>query len=219
MNNCETWTEETYKSAEDALSYHFSDRNLLLTAFTHSTYAEYSGEESNERLEFLGDAVLQLVVTEFLVAKRKEDEGTLTNLRKQYVSGDALSPVTERMGLMRFLRYSGGENNLKGKPRSSLFEAVAGAIYLDGGLGAAKAFLSRNLEFKRIVDYKTMLQEYVQDRTKSTPVYVTEGDQGNYESTVSALGKSAAGRGESKKAAEKQAAKNLYDILVRKGNP
>ena len=198
---------------EEALGYTFQDKQLLLTAFTHSSYAYQHGVESNERLEFLGDAVLQLAVTEMLLLTSKEDEGKLTELRKQYVSKPALEQAEKRVDLMRFLRYSGGENNVGGKTRSNLFEAVIGAIYLDGGLEAAKQFLRTHLSEIASENHKTVLQEYVQEREKTPPVYDTQEVEGGFECIAKALGCSASGFGTSKKAAETEAARKLFKIL------
>lgn len=212
MNNGETWSEETYEEAERALGYTFRNRELLLRCFTHKSYANAFGGGDNERLEFLGDAVLELAVTERLMAE-DGDEGQLTVLRKRYVSRDALTPACERAGLMAFLRYSGGENNLGGKTSSNLFEAVVAGIYLDGGMKAARAFIFRFLHELDAEESKTILQEYVQERAKTLPVYKIRDLGGEFECTVSALGKSAEGRGASKQAAETDAAHALLNVL------
>ena len=206
----------TLSLIEEVLGYTFRDKQLLLTAFTHSSYAYQHGVESNERLEFLGDAVLQLAVTEMLLLTSKEDEGKLTELRKQYVSKPALEQAETRMNLMRFLRYSGGESNVGGKTRSNLFEATVGAIYLDGGLNAAKQFLRTHLSEIASENHKTVLQEYVQEREKTPPVYDVQEVEGGFECSVKALGASASGFGTSKKAAETEAARKLYQILVER---
>ena len=215
--NGENWTEKEFGEAERVIGYRFRDRSLLLTAFTHSSYAAATGAESNERLEFLGDAVLQLVVTEMLIRRSSEDEGALTELRKQYVSRTALDGAEERTGLMRFLRYFGSESNVGGKTRSNLFEAVAGAVYLDGGLEAARQFLKEHLLRIETENYKTILQEYVQERENKTPVYRTQEAEEGFFCKVTALGVSAEGAGSSKKAAETAAAKALYGKF-NKGN-
>lgn len=218
MNNGEDWTERTYGEAERAIGYAFKDRNLLKTCFTHKTYANVCGGEHNERLEFLGDAVLQLCVTEKLFGDCKCDEGKLTELRKQYVSKPALDLAERKAGLMRFLRYSGGERNVSGKTPSNLFEAVVAGIYLDGGAEEAKRFLARYLTEIETENYKTMLQEFVQDRTKSVPEYRVDFEDGTYRCRVCALGESAEGAGESKKTAETEAAKTLYLKLTKRKN-
>ena len=214
MNNGEDWSKETYAQAEAAIGYTFRDKELLKTCFTHSTYSNNCGGESNERLEWLGDAVLDLVVSDMLYREGGESEGKLTNRRKQYVSEEALTPISEKLGLMRFLRRSGGHDNLKGKTASSLFEAIVGGIYLDGGFAQARRFLQEHLAFSEIIDYKTLLQEFVQARTKDLPKYDTWEEDGVHLSTVTALGRSGFGRGASHKSAEAAAAKSLYITLT-----
>ena len=219
MNNGEDWSEETRAAVEELLGYTFRDKELLKTCFTHSTYSNNCGGESNERLDWLGDAVLDLVASDMLYRKAAgEKEGALTNLRKQYVSQAALTPISQQLGLMRYLRRSGGKDNLKGKTASSLFEAVVGGIYLDGGFEAARRFLEKRLSFCATPDYKTMLQEYVQAKIQDVPKYRTREENGSHLCTVSALGREARGTGESKKAAETDAARALYQILTENGN-
>lgn len=215
MRNGEDFTEEILAEAQRAIGYTFRDRALLKVCFTHKSYSNARGGENNERLEFLGDAVIELCVTEMLYKNCPLDEGRLTGLRQQYVSQTALEKAAENIGLKRFLRYSGGESNVGGKTDSNLFEAVVGGIYLDGGMNAAYDFLSRFLEFAASENYKTVLQEYVQEIVKKTPVYVVTATDGGYECLVSALGKEARGTGESKKAAETEAAKRLYQIFIK----
>lgn len=206
---------EDCKEIERIIGYSFRDPALLLTAFTHSTYAEHFGEESNERLEFLGDAVLQLVVTEMLYAAMDGDEGVLTERRKQYVSKHALERAEGKMGLMRYLRYFGGEESVGGKTSSNLFEAVAGAIYLDGGLAPAAQFIRSHISVIRSENYKSMLQEYVQERERETPRYRVTATESGFECTASALGASATGMGASKKAAETEAARKLLETFKK----
>ena len=218
MNNGENWSAEICRAAEKAIGYKFRDRGLLIKAFTHSSYTNIGGEESYERLEFLGDTLVDFVASEMLYREYpKATEGELTNLRKQYVSKDALTPVSRRMGLMQFVRYSGaGENNLGKKVASDLFEAVTAAIYLDGGLEAAISFVKRHLAFTEIIDYKTRLQEFVagKEHEKSKVTYQTS-KEAPFFSTVTALGVSAQGAGDNKQAAEVAAAKNLLEKLQK----
>ena len=105
MHSGEDWSETTYSELESAIGYSFKDRALLKTCFTHTSYTNFCGEENNERLEFLGDAVLGLAVTEMLYHGDKADEGKLTERRKQFVSKPALEKAERKVGLMRFLRY------------------------------------------------------------------------------------------------------------------
>lgn len=207
---------EDLSAAERALGYTFKDKSLLTAAFTHSSYAYLHGTESNERLEFLGDSVLQLAVTERLYKTVRKDEGELTDLRRQYVSRAALDKAEEKLSLMRFLLHHAEESALAGKTRSNLFEAVVGAIYLDGGMDAAKRFLEKHLVRAEREDYKSALQELVQERAKTPPAYTVTEAEGGFRCRVTALGVSADGEGTSKKSAETQAAKKLYETLKNK---
>ena len=216
MNSGEDWNEQTAKQAEEAIGYRFRDKELLKTCFTHTSFANISKGEHNERLELLGDAVLELCVTEELYHRSSGDEGKLTELRKQYVSRSALECAEKRAGLMRFLRYSGGLGNVSGKTASNLFEAVVAGIYLDGGMEEVKAFLHRFLAETQTENYKSLLQELVQKHPNSFPEYRVVEKNGKFQSTVSALGDSAQGEGDSKKAAETAAAQALYHKLTKR---
>lgn len=214
MRNGEDLGAGELEAAQQAIGHIFHDRELLKACFTHRSYSNAFGGKDNERLEFLGDAVLELAVTEELFRSDENREGVLTDRRQQLVSQSALEAACDRAGLMRFLRHSGGEKNLGGKTRSNLFEAVIGGIYLDGGMEQVRSFLKRYLMVCPTGNYKTLLQEYVQEREKRTPVYFTEQKGEGYRSTVTALGERAEGFGESKKAAETAAARKLYQILT-----
>ncbi len=216
MNNGENWTEETCRLAEEALGHSFRDKNLLRTCFTHKSYANAFGGEHNERLEFLGDAVLGLAVTEELFARRGEDEGKLTERRKGYVSQSALERAEREAGLMQYLRYSGGEHNVGGKTASNLFEACVAGLYLDGGMDAVRAFLHRYLSETDPENYKSRLQEYVQERVQEPPRYSTRETEEGFTCTVSALGQRAEGAGASKKAAETAAAGRLLKLFTER---
>ncbi|MGN0822174.1 MAG: ribonuclease III family protein, partial [Candidatus Gallimonas sp.] len=207
MNNGEDWSAETYSQAEEKIGYDFRDKTLLRICFTHKSYSNAYGGTNNERLEFLGDSVLQLFVTEELYRHNLADEGKLTALRKQYVSEDALNAAAERAGLMRFLRISGKAENVGKKTPSNLFEAVTAGIYLDGGMSAARAFLSRFLVRSETEDYAGILQQFVQVREKKLPQYTEREEDGGFRFTVSAMGRTAEGFGENKQAARRNAAK------------
>ena len=218
MKNGEDWTEETYREAEEAIGYTFRDKSLLKTCFTHSTYRKNiaHGGEDNERLEFLGDAVLQLIVSDYLFRTSDKDEGKLTEKRKGYVSKEALTPVADKLGLMKFLRHSNREEDMGGKGgkvRSSIFEAVTAGIYLDGGIEEAAKFLKRNLEYMDMKDPISALQVYVQERAKMTPVYHERPDGEEFVAEVTALGERGTGRGKSKQAAKEGAAAMLLEKL------
>ena len=199
-------------AAERAIGYRFSDRTLLGRCFVHSSLAEVTGEESNERLEFLGDAVVQLYVTDLLYHASSAREGVLTAMRQNYVSRGAMEAACEALGLMQYLRRT-GDVPLHGKTAANLFEAVAGAIYLDGGYAAAKAFLARSLLPIEEENSKAALQEFVQARVHALPVYVSEERTAGVVCTVTAMGESATAQAPTKKFAERAAAKLLFGKL------
>ena len=157
--------------------------------------------------------MLQFAVSESLYLREDTDEGRMTEMRKRYVSREALNKATAKAGILKFLRYAGGEDTIGGKTPSNLFEAVVAGIYLDGGMNAARAFLKRYLEEDEFCNYKSLLQEYVQERTKNKPEYSTRQTDGGYGCTVRALGKEAEGFGKSKKLAEVSAAEQLLKLF------
>lgn len=209
--------------AEKRIGYVFKDKTLLRTAFTHSTYSNAHGGEDNERLEYLGDSVLQLVVSEELYFFRKNGkllkEGEMTSLRQMLVRKESLLQAAERLGLREFLLIEGGAANVGGKTVSSLFETVTAAVYLDGGYEAAKKFISDKLSFRDERNYKGELQEFLQGRGEPPPEYESEkrgkDNEPSFVCRVKALGARAEGRGGSKVAAEQEAAKKLLEALER----
>lgn len=209
MKPSEDWDERIPLLAQEALGYTFQDKSLLKQCFTHKSFADNNHEPDNERLEFLGDAVLQLAVSEALFLRETADEGSMTETRKRYVSREALNAAAKKADILKFLRYAGGEDTIGGKTPSNLFEAVVAGIYLDGGMNAARAFLKRFLVEGEFCNYKSLLQEYVQERAKEKPEYLTRETDGGYGCTVHALGKEAEGFGKSKKLAEVSAAEQL----------
>ena len=212
------------KESEKRIDYTFRNKELLITAFTHSTYANVHGGEDNERLEFLGDSVLQMVVSEALYFRKEKDrvlrEGEMTVLRQMMVRKEALLDAVERLGLKDFLLIEGGAANVGDKTVSSLFETVTAAIYLDSGYRAAKKFSSDNLVFRVERNFKGELQELLQKRGEHTPQYVLEkeGKDNNplFVCHATASGVQAEGSGKSKAAAEQAAAKKLLEILTDK---
>lgn len=208
------------------LGYEFRDKDLLCECFTLSSA---SGESNNERLEFLGDAVIELCVSDALYRTEECGEGDLTELRKQFVSNDALRSVTEQMGLQKYMLYEGRRENLGKKPVASLLEAIVAGIYLDGGIGAAMVFVSEKLFEGRkrqlrsaraaaAVNYKGILQEYLQGRGMSRAEYVTVNKSGpdhcpTFFVRATAQGAEAYGAGGSKAEAEQAAARSLYGLL------
>ena len=213
MKPSQDWDDSIPALAERAIGYTFKDKALLKQCFTHKSFADNNNEAHNERLEFLGDAVLQLAVSESLYLSADADEGGMTAARQRYVSREALSRACERADILQFLRYAGGADTTSGKTPSNLFEAVTAGIYLDGGMNAARAFLRRFLEESGLCNYKSELQEYVQERSKRPPQYEIRECENGYGCTVSALGKEAEGFGKSKKAAEVAAAEKLLKLF------
>lgn len=207
----------------------FKNKELLRTAFTHRSYLNEnrgSGMEHNERLEFLGDAVLELIVTEYLYAKYPEKaEGELTSYRSALVNAVTLAGVAEKLGMNEFLLLSRGEAKDTGRARqvilANTIEAFIGALYLDQGYEATKVFVSRYV-FKLVdeivskkmwLDAKSHFQEKAQELVGVTPLYETIKEVGpdhDKKFTVAVfLGKDrvAEGEGKSKQEAEQQAAK------------
>ncbi len=172
--------------ARERLGVTYNNTDLLVTAFTHRSYVnEHKKTVSvhNERLEFLGDAVLELVVTEYLYSNYDEPEGTLTNWRSALVRTESISAAAARNGFEALLRLSRGEKRGSERAREQIlansFEAVVGSLYLDQGYEAAKKFITDSLltTFAEILatgswmDAKSHLQEIVQSQEGFTPVY------------------------------------------------
>jgi len=175
-----------YSELEAVLGYPFKDRALLERALRHASWCnEQQGErgEDNERLEFLGDAVLDLVVGHRLMTRYPQlREGELSVTRAQVVSEAGLSEVAGQLGIGRWLMLGKGEEKSGGRTKPSIladaFEAILASVYLDGGFEAANAMVNRLLaqrietvEFKGFYDFKTRLQETSQARMKATPTY------------------------------------------------
>lgn len=206
-----------YTEIERKLGYTFKNKRLLLEAFTHSSYAYRYRVKSNERLEYLGDAVLQFVVTEWQYRKDAEaSEGKLTALRQKLVCRDALDSAVDGLGVWDDLLVYGTRYNVNGKAKSSLFEAIVAAIYLDGGYRAVKAFILErgNIQFDVVAgNPKGDLKEYLEKQGAKPPVYRTEQTGKDnapvFHCMVYALGASARGDGKTKKEAESTAAARL----------
>ena len=205
---------------ETKIEYAFQDERLLQTAFTHSTYSNAHGGKDNERLEYLGDAVLQLIVTEWQIQTSKAQEGALTQNRQKLVCEDALYEAVKGMDIAKYLLISGGKANVGKKTISSLFETIIAAIYLDGGYAPAKAFVHRFLltdNRAKESNPKGELQEYLQSIGADLPVYESKKEGKDNAPTfvcqVTAQGKSAQGTGSSKRQAEQAAAAALLAQL------
>ena len=218
------------KDFQNTIGYNFQSEGLLRQALTHSSYANEKHMKKlsdNERLEFLGDAVLELVSSDFLYKNyQKLPEGELTKLRASIVCEPTLALCAKELHLGEYLLLGKGEDQTGGRERKSILsdalEAVIGAIYLDGGFANAKEFVLKyimtDIEHKQLFyDSKTILQEVVQGEHESLQYVVTEesGPDHNKSFTVEAhidnvcLG---VGSGHTKKAAEQEAA---YRALLK----
>ncbi len=214
----------------------FNDISLLRTACTHRSYLNEnkgSGFEHNERLEFLGDAVLELVVTSFLYRKYpKKAEGELTAFRSAIVNTVSLTKVAEKLGLNTYMLMSKGEAKDNGRARSVILanavEAVIGAIYLDQGYDSAANFISDHIlyvidiedivEKKTWIDAKSKFQERAQEKVGVTPSYRTLKESGPDHDKQFTLGvflgdtQVATGTGPSKQEAEQKAAEKALEV-------
>lgn len=221
------------KELQDKIGYHFKDPQYLMTALTHSSYAnENKGSGNcNERLEFLGDSVLGVVVADYLFHNCPQmPEGDLTKTRAAMVCEKALCGFSTQLGVGDYLRLSHGEQNSGGRSRPSIladaFEAIIAALYLDGGMPAARKFILRfvvpalkTTRPKPFKDYKTALQEIIQQNPEERLEYILIGESGpdhNKHFTVevhlnrNVIGK---GGGRSKKEAEQQAAREALELM------
>lgn len=225
--------EKNLDDLSKLLGVDFKDRMHLLTAVTHRSYLNEHREakqDHNERMEFLGDAVLELVVTDYLFQKYPDKpEGELTSVRAALVNTVSLSEASQQLGVNDFLLMSKGEAKDTGRARqyilANAFEALIGALYLDQGYDVAQAFIANNLFAKtdRIVekrlwqDPKSRFQELAQEHTSTTPTYQTIGQEGPDHDRVFTIGvylgkeEVAQGKGRSKQEAEQQAAENAIE--------
>lgn len=179
--------------ARDVLEVEFKDIELLATAFTHRSYLNEhrkTVKEHNERLEFLGDAVLELVVTQHLYDKFEDPEGVLTNLRSALVRTESIGAAATKYGFEPLLRLSRGEKRGTDRARAQIlansYEAIVGAIYLDQGYDAAKKFIEKSilstlpqiLSSGSWMDAKSYLQELAQSVDNHTPLYKVLSEEG-----------------------------------------
>ncbi len=225
--------------AENTLGCHFNNIELLITAFTHRSYLNEhrkTVKEHNERLEFLGDAVLELVVTEYLYNNYHEPEGVLTNWRSALVRTESIGAAAHKFNFEPLLRLSRGERKGTERGRAQIlansFEAVIGAIYLDQGYDCAKIFIEKSIlsTFKDILnsgtwmDPKSHLQEIVQSQEGFTPVYRVMAEDGPDHDKTFTVGVFVDGRllgqgsGPSKQAGQQQAAESALKTLGEAGS-
>ena len=219
------------KELQQKLEYEFKNEALLLRALSHSSYVNenHSADGSNERLEFLGDSVLGLITAEnFFMNYKDFPEGELTKLRAAMVCEKSLAGFAREIELGKYLMLGKGEMITGGRERPSIqadaFEAVIAAIYLDGGMEAAKKFVLKYIDeairrHQSVKDYKTMLQEVIQRNPGEIIEYVLVGETGpdhdkRFEVEVhlnsNVIGK---GVGKSKKRAEQEAAREALELM------
>ena len=179
---------------EHKLNYYFNDRNLLKNALLHKSLGNERKEyknQNNERLELLGDAVLDLIVAEYLYKNYKNaSEGTIAKLKAMIVSEPILAKISRQIGVGKFLMLSRGEVMSGGRNRESIladsFEAILGAVYIDSNLEEARVFALSHIkqyidhieENEDILDFKSILQEYVQKEFRTVPIYELVAERG-----------------------------------------
>lgn len=225
--------DEDLKKLEGILGAVFNDKMHLLTAITHRSYLNEHREakqDHNERLEFLGDAVLELVVTDFLFTKYPEKpEGDLTAVRAALVNTVSLAGASTKLGVNEYLLMSKGETKDTGRARqyilANAFEAFVGALYMDQGYDSAKKFISEQLfpKTEEIVekrlwqDAKSRFQELAQEHSNITPTYETTSQEGPDHDRVFTVAvyigkaKVAEGKGRAKQEAEQEAAEKAIE--------
>ncbi|MGI5897951.1 MAG: ribonuclease III [Candidatus Dojkabacteria bacterium] len=229
--------KNNYEEIEKKLKITFSNKETLRNALIHRSYINENRreEKNNERLEFLGDAVLELIISEYIYTKYPErPEGELTAIRSAVVRTESLAEESRALDIGQYLLMSKGEEESGGKDKefllANMYEAVLGAIYIDKGYEACKKFVERTL-LKKVddivsqelfVDPKTKTQEIVQAKYKVTPTYETIKEQGpdhdKHFTVVLKIGdkRFSQGYGSSKQRAEEDAAKNALNIFEKK---
>lgn len=216
--------------AESRIGYAFKNKELLRQAFTHSSYSNEKHVSSNERLEFLGDSILNFVIAEILYKQYPDfQEGDLTRIRASIVSAPELHAASQNLNLNELMLLGEGEkknDSLSSNITADLFEAVTAAIYLDCGIGAAAKFIKQALKKQigesyssKSQDSKSQLSELAQKKFKANVSYVTLNQEGAAHTprfTIAAVIKGItyqSATAENKKAAQQQAAKNAIDSI------
>ena len=230
-----TKIKENFFKLEKKLNINFKNKDLLVQAFCHRSFVnenKYLGLKNNERLEFLGDAVLELIVTEYIFLNfSSKSEGVLTNWRAALVNTKALSKTAKKVGFDKFILLSNGQRKDKGKAMQCIlagnFEAFLGALYLDQGYKKCDAFIKKYLlgQLPEIIanhlarDSKSLFQEKAQEKEKITPVYKVLKEWGPDNARHFIVGVYlennlvAKGEGLSKKEAEEAAAKEALEKI------
>ena len=204
------------------------NKKLLEIALTHSSYAnEHKNKESYERLEFLGDAVLEVVISDYFYNNTNHKEGTMTKLRANYVCEKALATYSKNLGMDKYIKLGHGQiHNLNDTIIADVFEAVIGAIYIDLGFLEAKRYINEiiipyiNKEIDFNIDYKTKLQEWVQTDKRSVEYEIINEEGESHKKRFEVVAKIdgiiyGRGKGSSKKEAEQMAALDAYKKSAR----
>jgi ribonuclease-3 len=221
-------TQGDLTALQEKIGYTFSDPGVLKRALVHSS----AEAEDNQRLEFLGDAVVEIVVSEYLYNGFKQyEEGALSKIRAAIVTESALAKAADKIDLGDYIIFGRGEQKSKGKEKPSILsdavEALSGAVYLDGGYENAKTFvlwllsdvIEEALSGRGFMNYKSLLQEYFNKNGKFDIRYVVTKEEGPQHDKVFYIklckGKKeiSSGQGKSKKQAEQDAAKNAIEFL------
>ena len=219
---------------EENIGYRFKDKNLLKKALTHTSYAYEKKVDSNEKLEFLGDSILEFISSKYLYKNYpKLKEGEMTKVRAEVVCEKSLYKIATKHTFSNYLYLGKSERQMGGNKRPAILadsvEALIAAIYLDGGIENAEKFIIKNLKEEielstknvGIKDYKTVLQEKLQEHGEVQIVYQIINEKGpdhnkTFEANVSLNGKVLAqGEGKSKKEAQMQAAKRALENLKK----
>lgn len=228
-----------FSELEKRIGVKFKNKDLLIQAFVHRSYLNEHHNfpySHNERLEFLGDAVLELIVTEYLFKNFNLDEGELTNLRAALVRGESLAALARELHFEKYLFLSKGERKNQGRAKeiilANAFEAFLGALYLDKGLEVVREFLEKYLLPRAKIifqnnlhkDPKTTFQEYIQEKYKITPHYKVLEEKGPDHQKIFKVGvfvnaeKWGEGEGFSKQKAEERAAFEALQKIEKKNN-
>ena len=204
---------------QSMIGYKFNDCKYLIAAFTHSSYVNEHPAVGNERIEFLGDCVLDFLVGERLfLLDRTASEGELSSRRASIVASEPLARIVDELGLMRYLRVGAGvdKNAFSTKARSDIFEALLGAVYLDGGMDACRAVLDK-IYYNRVIpepDYISELNKYTEKHNIFLFLYDIYEKDGLFVAEMDANGRRYCERGKSKRDAKKKLAKTVYKALT-----
>lgn len=225
--------EKSLELLEEKLGYRFNSKSLLLTAITHRSFSPSTRVNEQQRLEFLGDAILNFCVSSAIYEKFPEwDEGKMSLCRGSIVRNEYLGKVAKRLAIGEHIILGKGEEVDGGREKTSILgdtlEAIIGAIYLDGGYEAVKSFIKKHIlkyalrRVKSAPDPKSALQELALKKYRSLPKYSLVKEEGpphakKFRVCVEVFGKRAYGSGRSKKEAEKKAAMNMLKKEEKNG--